>query len=266
MLRIKPIFLFFLFLSSLIAGVFSSSISEAGQEQAQEFYHQGISAKTIGEREQYFEKALAKYIDCLNNLKEKDKDNGWLYYNIANCYFNLKQIGEAVYYYRLGLKLLPGNEKLISNLSVTLEKREKGIDVEAGGVKETLLFFHYKISTKNRISFLIGFSILLSLGFTGSIFKSNNFLRYFNSISGLITISLFISVAIEYYSPEYIGIIINQTDVRRDAGTGFAPITPASITPGSSIRVLGLENNWYQVKLNDGRKGFIRQQDLKLII
>ncbi len=239
---------------------------ETQKDAAIVFYHQGVSAKTVGEREDAFERALEIYLSRFNELKREGKINGFLYYNIGNCYFNLDQLGEAIYYYRAAMKLLPGNEMIVDNLKIALEKRKEAVDIETGWIKETLLFFHYRISTAKRIDLLIGLSIITSLLLMGVIYRQQTFLRYISGIFIAMVFCLFISLGMEYYFPVHYGVLITPAEVRKDAGSGFASITPKPLGEGSGIHVLTLDNGWYKVKLNDGRKGYVQQQHLKLVI
>jgi tetratricopeptide (TPR) repeat protein len=236
------------------------------RDQALTYYHQGISAETVGLREEAFEKALETYLSIFNRMKRDGKMNGLLCYNIGNCYFNLKQIGEAIFYYKMGLKLLPGDENIIDNLKTALAKREDAVDVKSGGVKEVLLFFHYKISPAVRINILIGFSIASALLLTALIYRKRTSILYMAGILCACVFCLFISLCVEYYLPRHIGVTVHSAKVRKDAGEGFAMITPKPLGEGSGIRVLSFNNGWYKVKLNDGRKGFVRQNHLRLVL
>ncbi len=263
----RLILLGFIFLTPTI---FNAPNLEAATDPAFESYHQGIDAKTIGEREQAIEKALALYLERFNVMKQEGKANGWLCYNIANCYFNLKQLGYAIYYYRLGLQLLPGNEKIEGNLQIALDQREDGVDIKSDSIMETLLFFHYKIPTAKKIIILILASIITALFLAGLIIKPSNLVRYGVGISCPALLAMLVSIFTQYYYPNHIGVIIRSTDIRQDAGRGFAPILAAPIQEGSSLRVISLkekslEDNWFRVKLNDSRRGYVAAENLKLV-
>jgi hypothetical protein len=257
--------LIFVTLIFLTLGMVLSPCLGAASDPALEAYHRGVAAKTIGEREAAIEKALELNLARFGAMKVEGEINGWLCYNIGNCYFVLKQIGEAVYYYRQALYYLPGNEKITGNLNVALQERENGVDVEPGGINEILLFFHYKISMANRIALLIISSIITALFLAGLIVKSNTFFRYGTGIAATTLISLSLSIFIQYYYPDHMGVITRTADIRRDAGAGFAPVTAQPFSAGSSIRVISLDNGWFQVRLNDGRKGYVEQDKLKLV-
>lgn len=236
------------------------------RETALSYYQKGVMAKTIGEREEAFEKALALYLAMFNEMKAEEKINGYICYNIGNCYFNLNQINQAIYYYRLGLSVLPGNETLTENLAIALNKRSDAVDIEIGWIKQTLLFFHYRISASARITVLIVCSIIASLLLMVLYFRRSTPAMYSAGILLVVSGVLFVSLAVSYYAPNHYGILLTTTNVRRGAGVNFAGITEKPLGGGSSVWVLSLKDGWYTVKLNDGRKGYVQQKDLKLVI
>jgi len=84
--------------------------------------------------------------------------------------------------------------------------------------------------------------------------------------SVFIVFCLVTSLGVEYYLPNHYGVLVTTSNVRRDAGTGFAPITENPLGEGSGLEVLQIKKGWYKVKLNDGRKGFVEQEHLKLVL
>ena len=244
----------------------ASSLANSGEDVALNLYHQGIAAKTMGEREQAFEKALSLLLAQYNQMKEEGSVNGQLCYNIGNCYFNLGQNATAILYYQMAKKLLPLNKKISANLKTARDKRENPVDLENDGIMATLLFFHFKLSAAQQINSLIGTAILTALALLYLMFKRNTLIKYLAILSGLTVTSLCLSLSVDYYYPTNMGILMKTTDIRRGAGDGFAPITPNPLGGGSSLKVLSLENDWYTVELNDGRYGFLPKDDLKLVL
>lgn len=259
-LRMCIYFAFFLVL--LIPAVFADD----RLDEALASYHSGISAKTNNERTAAFEKSLALYLSVYNDFKSEGKMNGMLCYNIGNCYFNLKQIGYAVYYYKLGLQLLPGNDMIRENLTVAIEKRHHPMDAEPRTVLETLLFFHYKMSTAKRIQGLIFFSWLTAVIILILLFQNRTLLKYLSAISFTFVVCLSLSLIFEYYHPEHKGVMIQTANARKDAGQGFAPIAPTPLGEGTLVRIIGHDEEWYQVQISGDRKGYIKKEFIKLII
>jgi|GEM_PF-1457637 len=238
----------------------------ADEDYALKLYHKGISAKTVSKREQFIEKALEAYLGQFYVLKKKGQINGLLCYNIGNCYFNLDQIGNAVYYYKLAQTLLPTNEKIRDNLKIALQQNKNTVFYSRDGVITALLFFHYYLSPARRINILIVFSIVSAFLLILFQYYDKNIIKYMSIISCSIALVLFISIGFGYYMPDHLGVFTCDADVRKDAGLGFAPITTKPLGAGSVVRVLSLNKKWYKIKLNDGQEGHVRQKNLKLII
>ncbi len=244
----------------------AGQLSAAAKESALSYYRKGVSAKTIGEREQAFEKALQLYLQVYKLREEAGSRNGWLFFNIANCYFNLGQVGEAVYYYRMALRLLPGDEKILANLNTALEKRIDAYDVEIGDMHEKVLFFHYGWGVRRRITALVIASVIASVFLLALIWKPRPQFKYPAAIASAVCLALVWSIAADYYATEHIGVIVQSAEVRQGGGEGFAPITRTPLGEGSSVRVLSHQDGWYRVRLNDSRKGFIPQDSLKVVL
>ena len=261
----RPALVFALTLICLSLLPTSPSLAAPGDDAALTFYHQGIAAKTMGAREQAFEKALSLYLGQFNQMKENDSVNGLLCYNIGNCYFNLEQNAEAILYYQMAKKLLPLNKNISANLKTALAKRENPVDIESNSIIATLLFFHFKLSAAQQINFLITTAILTALALLWLMLKRNTLVKYLAIVSGLTVTSLCLSLAASYFYPINMGILMKTTDIRRGAGDGFAPITPHPLGAGSSLKVLSLEKNWYTVELNDGKHGFLPKNNLRVI-
>ncbi|MBU0992880.1 MAG: tetratricopeptide repeat protein [Proteobacteria bacterium] len=230
------------------------------------WYHKGISAKTHQERLDAFEKALELYMIQYNEMKNEGKTNAFLCYNIGNCYFNLKQTGQAIYYYEIALKLLPQNALISENLKTALEKRSGAIDVKHNEIKEILLFFHYKISTRDRIRIMIWLSVAAFLFYLPAIFRQHTLSRYLSIIMFSLFGCIALSICAESYFPQYEGVVVHPAYIRKDAGDAFTPIVPDPLGEGSIVRIITPENEWLKVEIGEGKRGYIRKDDLKVII
>jgi len=239
--------------------------AQGEQDQALKYYHQGIAAKSMGARETAFEKALALYIKRFNQMRKQGKANAMLCFNIANCYFNLQEVPEAIYYYQLAKSLDPLNSQIDANLKTALSKRQNGVDMTQGGITRTLLFFHYKLSAAQQIKALTASAIICALALLYLLFAKGIIIRYIAITSALAALSLCLSLGLLYYSPNNMGVVMREYAPRHGAGEGFAPLGKSPLGGGSTIRVLSLDNGWYQVELNDGRRGYLPKETLRVV-
>lgn len=237
------------------------------QEDASEFYQKGVDAKSIGERESNFEKALKLYMNQQISLKEQGVENGYLLYNIGNCYFNLNQLGEAILYYKQALKLLPQEEKIIQNYEIATKKRISPVDIDSSGkLSETLLFFHFFISEKAKILIMLILSTLILVIFLLYQKVKKNFLKSYMILFSLVYFIFLLSLFIDNYYPQREGVFIKDSLVYQDAGENYASLVTKPIGTGSTIVVINSKDGWYKVRLNDGRFGYVKESSLHLIL
>ena len=76
----------------------------------------------------YSDDKYEQAIELYNKAKAEKGESSNLYYNIANCYYRLGQVGEAVLYYERALKLNPGNDDARYNLKLVNEKNSLETD------------------------------------------------------------------------------------------------------------------------------------------
>ncbi|PCJ52135.1 MAG: hypothetical protein COA79_24680 [Planctomycetota bacterium] len=245
----------------LILGMTVSS-----EDSAELYYNNAMLAKTVGEREENFEKALSGYVLTYNKNRERGVRNGYLSFNIANCYMNLGQLGQSVLYYKEANKLLPENEKISGELKKALSKRVKAIDVQNDSIFNKLFFFHHLWSDQLKITILLVCAFLIAVILFLHIKLKLKYMKSLLLINILLYSIIFLSVLSKDFSRSNIGVIVNGCNIHIDAGENYALLNKELFNIGSTIRVLDLESNWYQVILNNGQIGYIHKEDLQLIL
>lgn len=249
-----------------IACVISASTLFA-QEDPSFFYQKGVDAKSIGERESNFEKALKLYMKEQIAYKEEGKENGYLLFNIGNCYFNLNQLGESILYYKQALKLLPNEEKILQNYEIAMKKRVAAVDIEdTGKLSETLLFFHYSLTEKIKIILMFSFSAMILILFLLNIKLNTPIIKKTCILLTVLYFTLLSSLFVSYFYPHREGVFVKDSFVYQDVGENYASLVSKPIGTGSSIRVIQMKDGWFKVRLNDGRFGFVKEDSLRMIL
>lgn len=242
-------------------------VSLNAQDEAGNYYQKGVESKSLGERETNFEKALKLYLEMQLKLKENGAENGYLHFNIGNCYYNLNQLGEAILYYKQALKYLPNEEKILQNFEIANKKRVSYVDIESNNkLIETLMFFHFSFTEKTKILLVLLFSIIVLIFFIGSVVYKKNIFRRIVYFSSFIYFVFLISLAVNYYYPQKEGVLIKDSFVLQDAGENYASLIEKPYGVGSSIRVINKKGEWFKVRLNDGRYGYIKESNLMLVL
>ncbi len=260
MLNILRFFLILIFFNYHLIALYS-------QDEADNFYQKGVESKSLGERETNFEKALKLYLEMQLKLKENGAENGYLHFNIGNCYYNLNQLGEAILYYKQALKHLPNDEKILQNFEIANKKRISFVDIESDNkLIETLLFFHFSFTEKTKILLVLFVSIIIFIFFIGSIVFNKNIFRRTVYFSAFIYLIFLISLAVNYYYPQKEGVLIKDSLVLQDAGENYASLNEKPYGIGSTIRVISKKGEWYKVLLNDGRFGYVKESNLMIVL
>ncbi len=225
-------------------------------ERAYESYQKGEAASTIEEREDYFNEALQLYT-------EDPLIDGKLYFNIANCYYQLNQMGMAIWYYHKAESLLPRDDKIKENFMMA--QSSAGLCISSWErVKKQIFFFHHILTPSEKSLALIFFS-LLSFA-TGSYFlwRKKNTLKYSSLaafiICALLGGSLFMG---EQSSKE--GIFIQPSLLRCDAGMQYKEVGQGLIKAGEKFKVLEIskDQQWLRVKVQSGKKGYVSSQQVR---
>ncbi len=188
-----------------------------------------------------------------------------LFYNLANTYFKLKKFGYAVYYYEKAKQLNPNDEDILYNLELTqLYLKDKIITPPE--------FILYDISKK--ILYLLSMETWAILSLTGWFTLAGIFLirklrpaqgRLFSLLfRGTIILFLFCSVnfVINVYVQERIReavILSSVSDVRSEPDNSGSVLF--ILHEGAMVQIRSERNDWIEIRLKDGKIGWIRKDD-----
>ena len=101
------------------------------------FFRLAGEAHSSAEAEDLYQKALIRF----ERLAEEGLQSGHLYYNIANTYYKLNDIGRAVLNYRRAEVFIPNDENLRHNLQYVLSLQPDKIELnQEEQILKTLLF------------------------------------------------------------------------------------------------------------------------------
>ena len=191
-----------------------------------------------------------------------------LYYNTGNAYFRSNKLGKARLYYEKALKLNPSDEDIQNNLRFTetfLTDRFDDVPV--------LFFVRWYQELESlfnsndwaKLSILI---FLLSLtGFLLYVFVHNNLLRRSGFYIGIIAI--FIAVLSLFFSiqqnREANAAIIMNSSVNVKSAPRNSGKDLFILHEGAKVWVNGDLDNWKEIRISDGRKGWVPAGSIELI-
>jgi hypothetical protein len=225
-----------------------------------------LAANNLYEKGDYEPALEAYHAIILNGFESAD-----LYYNMGNAAYRSNSIGHAILYYEKAIKLDPSHEDAIHNLDYVSRYRQDTFE----GVPE--LFFRSWIKgfiqmmpekTWSILS-LILFMVILA-GLVVYLFSRHMAVKKFGFITGIVAVVLFV-IALSSSISRY------RKMIHPDSGIVLVPSVVVRSSPsesgtelfvlheGTKIKVSEKVDGWQNIKVKDGREGWIMTSDFATI-
>lgn len=197
-------------------------------------------------------------------------DNGYLFYNIGNAYYEAGEKGKAILFYKRAERLIPGFDDLKYNLKKAQNDLQLSGDNETWwtNIVRSILFWHYMMDfNTRRTCFTVAFSaiwIFLVIG----IFKRSLLLRL--GVYLMIILSLgfggsFAWSAYRMYAIDSGVVITSDTVVRKGPGKSYQPFYENPVSAGSEFTLLAEQGNWWKIRFSNGDEVWIEKEYADLI-
>jgi tetratricopeptide (TPR) repeat protein len=218
-------------------------------------------------QEGYYERALESYHSIISSGKESAD----LYYNMGNAAYRSNSIGHAILYYEKALKLEPQHEDALHNLDyVSRYRLDTFEEVPMLFLGAWIKGFVRMFPEQTWSILTMIFFILILSGLLFFLFSRRGFIRKTGFISGLVALlllALSLSSALSRYrdivSPDA-GIILTPSVLVRsspsESGTELF-----ILHEGTKIEVNEEVSGWQNIKVIDGREGWIESGDFESI-
>jgi tetratricopeptide (TPR) repeat protein len=247
----KNLIVFLLFLSiSLFAQ------PETLMEQGNHYY-----------QKQQYDKALQSYVKVLDEGYESAE----LYYNLGNAYFRKGNLGYAILNYERALKLAPGDDDIQHNLALANSRTIDRINTLPDFFifqwwESFLAFFTFSgwvYLTYIFYIFLLG--VIIFYFFTRR--PDYQRIAFFSGIAVLFLLAVSISICAVKYNREFNiknGIVVQQSATAKlspdpDSKDAFV------IHEGLKVKIEDKVDNYYRIRLKDGKIGWLLQNDIRMI-
>jgi len=194
-----------------------------------------------------------------------------LFYNLGNAYYKEAKIGYAILYYEKALKLSPNDDDIQHNLAIANAKTVDKIDTLPEffifQIWESLLSF-FSVTGWTYLTYFLFILILVSAGIY--FFTKNPGVQRYSFFSGLALLCAFIlsvvilSINVNRNLNVKNGIIITQAvsaKLSPDSKSNDAFV----IHEGLKVRMEDKVDNWVKIRLNDGKIGWLPENDIAQI-
>ena len=246
-MNVKKVLLIFI----LIAGSLFAQSPDELMKTGNQYFHDGN-----------YEAAIQTYQKILSQGFE----SGALYYNLGNAYFKSGKLGWAIFNYEKGLKLEPNDDDLAYNLKIanarTFDKIQElpklfivawweGIITafSVTGWSVLVIMFYLILIASIAVYMLVRRTVLQRIAFmSGSV-----------SLAVLLLTLVFLFARVQREASTNYGILLSPTysvKVSPDSKSSDAFI----IHEGIKFAVEDNVNDWVQIRLADGKVGWIQRE------
>jgi tetratricopeptide (TPR) repeat protein len=219
----------------------------------------------------YEDKQYEKAVDAYQEIISARFEGTSLYYNLGDAYYREGKLGLAILYYEKALRLSPGNGDVIHNLKIT---NARTIDkIEA--LPQFFLFEWWEsllaalsVTGWTFTVYLFYIIVLLSIGLY--FFAKRGGIQRFAVYSG------FVSIVLLIVTSSLLAVKLNR-DMNVKSAIVIAPTAVVKLSPdqtsndafiiheGLKVRELNGVGNWIDIRLEDGKEGWIQKNDLATI-
>jgi hypothetical protein len=218
-------------------------------------------------QEEHYEQALEMY----NAILLRGYESADLYYNMGNAAFRSNSIGHAVLYYEKALKLEPGHEDAMNNLEyVSRYRLDTFEEVPELFIRTWVRGFVQLFPEQTWSMLALIFFLLILSGLLMYLFSARIGLKKTGFVSGLAAILLFVvtfSAAVSRHraivNPDTGIILVPSVVVRSSPSESGTELF--ILHEGTKIKVNESVAGWQNIRVVDGREGWIKEDDFDTI-
>jgi len=257
--------LILLSLTSLAIPARGSETAESLFLRANDLFQEGINSPSA-ERAQKIQRAASLYEQLVN---EKGVRNGYLYYNSANCYFHLGQVGKAILNYRRAEKLTPNYSDLKQNIKSALARRKDRIEKsQIRSIAQTLFFWHNLMSLRTKITLFSSLFSVIWILLLVKLFLRRPIVKWGVVVCIFVTVVFGVSAALDVYADRSVrfGVILSEaTTPRKGPGESYAESFKEPLHEGTEFRLRDAQGEWFLVELDNGKLCWVISKHVELI-
>ena len=230
-------------------------------------YSQNIDSLFSSGNDSYNKNQFDVSVDAYENILSQGFYSADLYYNLGNAYYRLEDFANARWSYEMGINIDPRNKDMIHNLMLTKKKIPNTIEPPDSQILDLINNF---LTNFTYSDFVLFSSIMLLL-------YSICFIIYRLMPSRPIAISYYVFIVLFFIGTSFsaikflwernnnFGIILNDETKLYSAPFLNEDITISIFFSGNKVKIEQTTDKWIEISSIDGRKGWIRLEDIRTL-
>lgn len=219
----------------------------------------------------YINANYRRAIELYHSIEERGLASEKLYYNLGNAYFKIDDVGHAILYYNKALRLAPGDADIRYNLDVANSYTKDRIQVVpelfvARGVRSLRQIISGNAWAILSLLFFAAllFSVMVYLLVQSLLFRKVGF---FGAIVCLLLFAITTAFAVterrHAISPEE--AIVMSASVSVKAAPDKNATDMFVLHEGTKVRVGDRIDQWTEITIADGNKGWLEDKTIEMI-
>ncbi len=214
----------------------------------------------------YLDEDYPAAAEAYQRLLDDDHRTLAIYYNLANAFMQMDDLGRAILYYRRALLVAPRNADVLHNL----RHAERQLAHQPSAHVDTWTqFVLASVWARLTINELVTATVALFWVVTALlIYLMHHSRRRVTVILWALVIALLLSAGLTWgkWQRDYssgAAIIISETDMMSGPGRGFEAL--ATLRPGTQVSVLQTQGRYSEIRTRAGGRGWLTRGHLDLI-
>lgn len=214
--------------------------------------------------EAYETGAYAEAVDRFEQLVAENVVHPDVFYNLANSYYRLGELGPAIANYERARSLAPGDPKIEENLAMCVSATQRRMTRPLpSSLERSLLFWHYGVPASTT-RFLAGLFWIAMWGLLGlRLLRNMKYLRRLAAVAGIASLAFATSAWVKAH-PGML-VVANDKTVPVRYGTSGDDTIHFELFAGDRVRADRVERDWVRVETQDGQRGWAHLSQMTLV-
>ncbi len=226
-------------------------------------FDQGNTAYNEGD----YEKAITSYMEVLENGQHSAE----LYFNLGNAHYKRNEIAASIYFYEKALLLKPNDSEIKNNLGYARNMTLDAIDTmpEMGlsrFYKKLTGIFSFDQWAYAAVVFMILF-VVLYIAFSYFKYSTRKRISFIASLVFLVTSLVSVAFAFlqfnEFQADRPAIVFADEVTIQSDPNDRGQAVF--ELHEGTKVNVLEDYNDFFKIRIADGKTGWIPKESVKLL-